>query len=57
MKIECEVQVYCAKCSNVLDAVCVVDYKDQSSLKVAPCETCLNEAKDAGYHEAQNDAN
>jgi len=51
MNMECE----CQKCGNPLDADASVDRKGTIMLKVEPCETCVDNARDEGITEGHRE--
>ncbi len=59
---EVEFEVYCAKCGAGLcnntktnDARYSYSGAHMAILEVAPCENCLNEARDDGYEKGVNE--
>jgi hypothetical protein len=50
-KIRCdiEIEVYCDKCKNVLDAI----IRRDDEVYVDPCETCLKESYNEGFKDGE----
>jgi hypothetical protein len=46
-----EIEVYCDKCKNTLDAV----VRRDNEVHVDPCETCMKESYNEGYDVAKRE--
>ncbi len=50
--ISVNIDVYCDRCgAGLCQQTSVNNYRGNQSFSVAPCQTCLDEAKDEGYQD------